>query len=357
MKCAHREHPTVPPIQVTTTTQTRRLLGLAAGFVVTFLAGDRLIAMVRLPEMTSNTKAPARMLVEHAAMSPAADVVFVGCSYTAFGIDPETVDAEARRQGVELHSLNCGFGGAITLTSTRLCELLLAAPQPPQVIYYELSPGILNTRLPSLRYGVGQVGGWREAAVLWQVSPQDRATAVLSQALSGFYQWNDIRALVECAREGAPLFRPRYERSPRGWLAWTGGEADRAATIAREVARRDGYWGEYNIDDFALAAIVRAAALARAAGVKLRFYEMPMSGAWARVTRDDVEREYSVALATLQAAGCAVPWRCPPGWLSDADFFDADHLTAAGAGKFSEAIAQDVVRLARGDELAAGHPR
>jgi len=320
-----------------------RLVPLLVGFVATFLLGDRLIAVVRMPETTANTKAPARMLAEYRELAPPADVVIVGCSYTAFGIDPEVVDAEARRLGEEVRSVNLGFGGAVSLTSTRLCELLFADGRAPRVIYYELSPGILNTRLPSLRYGVGQIGGWREAALLWRVSPEDRSTAILSQTLAGFDQWNDIRALVECLREGAPLFRPKYRRSERGWLAWTAGDGAREETIAREVAKRNGYWGEYAVDDFAMDALARVVGLATEHGSQVRFFEMPMSRAWSQVLRADVERTYAAALNEMRAAGLGEIWRAPAGLIDDADFFDADHLLPGGAEKFSRALARDLV--------------
>jgi len=346
----------LPNVEKSGRTTPRLVARLLAGFLTTFLVVDRLIARVELPELVSNTKAPARMLADWARNARPVDVVFVGSSYTAFGINPETVDAEAARQGVSVHSLNLGFGGAITLTCTRLCELLLDSEHPPRVIYCELSPGILNTRRPSLRYGVEQIGGLREAAVLWRHAPQERATAILSQLLSGFDRWNDIRALVECAREGAPLFNPKYHRTDRGWLAWCFGDEERAATIAREVSKRDGYWGSYQVDDFALDAVRRLIELADARGAVVRFFEMPMSGDWQRVLRADVHAGYAAALNELRALDGVEVWTCPRGLMVDEDFFDADHLLPVGAEKLSRAVAQDLVELLaeRDQSLAAG---
>jgi hypothetical protein len=332
------------PTEVQPSTRTHhRLGGLLIGFAVTFLAADQLLARLRLPETPASTKAPKRMLADYAAQSPSIDVVFVGCSYTAFGIDPEAVDAAAAEQGLRIRSMNLGFGGAEALTSARLCELLLAGPQPPRVIYFELSPGILNARAPSLRYGVGQIGGPREARVLWEVSPRDRWTAVWSQVFACFHQWNEIEALMTCLRTGAPLNRPKYRRTPRGWLAWTAGVARRDATIAEEIAKRDAYWGEFAVADYALEAIVRVAELAKSQGVTLRFFEMPMSSDWTRVIRPDVAERYAAALQRLHRSGLEGPWVCPTGLIPDEEFFDSDHLVPAGAARMSRAIAEDLV--------------
>jgi len=326
------------------------LAWLLVGFMVTFLAGDRILAMLDMPNTVANTKAPARMLARYPDQNPPADVVFLGCSYTSFGIDPETVDATARDLGVNVRSLNLGFGGAISLTNTRLCELWLERNPETRVIYYELSPGILNTRVPSLRYGVGQIGGPREAAVLWHESPRDRSTAILSQTLVGFHQWNDIRAITECLREGAPLYRPKYERSPQGWLAWQAGDVKRDATIAKEIAKRDVYWGPFEIKDYALDAVDRLLELAAEHDVQVRFFEMRMASEWARITRPDVEQKYAAAIAELRKRhGDAIDiMRAPEGLIGDEDYFDADHMMPSGARKFSRVLAADLVTILRG---------
>lgn len=328
--------------------QRPRLWVVLVGFAATFVLGDRLIAMVTLPDTTSNTKAPVRMLEGYTAMSPPADVVFVGCSYTAFGIDPAIVDASAAAAGVPVRSLNLGYGGAVSLTSTRLCELMLNSDHPPRVIYYELNPGILNSRLPSLRYGVEQIAGPHEARVLWSVSPADRTTAVLSQTLAGFHQWNDIHAIVNCVLHGAPLYRPKYERSDRGWLEWQGGRDNRDRTITKEIAKRDVYWGDFRVEDFALDAVRRVAALAEERGVIVRFFELPMASEWRYVIRDDVRSKYEAALAELQSPDWPGLWQCPEGLVSDEDYFDSDHLMPQGAEKVSRVIADDLVGLLKG---------
>lgn len=324
----------------------RQLIWMLVGFIATFFAVDQLIASVRLPETVWSAGSPLRLLEDYQHAEGRANVFFLGCSYTAFGVDPETIDAEAQRLGADVHSMNFGFGGALTVADTRLFELLLASGRPlPKVVYYELSPGMLNRRIPSLRYTVGQIGGWREAALLWSLSPADRSEAVLSQMLAGHSRWNSIRTLVECAREGAPVFATKFRRSDRGHLAWSCPPPARSALVAQRVAERTTYWGKYVIDDFAIDAVLRFDALARAHGITVRYFEMPMSEAWRQVISEDIRGAYAGALARLEAAGLAAPWRCPPGLVTEDDYFDADHLLAGGARKVSQALASDVARV------------
>ncbi|HRX84655.1 MAG TPA: hypothetical protein P5572_06500 [Phycisphaerae bacterium] len=317
---------------------------MVVGFLATFILVDRLIARVQFPDTIYNTQSPARALADYEHQPGTADVVFLGCSYTAFGINPDVVDAEAQRRGVAIRSFNLGYGGALTVANTRLVELLLESDHLPKVIYYELSPAMLNRRVPSLRYAVGQIGGWREAALLWRLSPNDRAIAVLSQTLAGYHQWNTIHKIVECMREGAPIFRPKFARAASGYMTWTAGAADRDIRVSRKIEDRDHYWGNYVVDDFALEAVFRLERMAAAHGIEVRYFEMPMSTAWQQVLRDDVRSGYAEALAKLRAGGCSALWRCPSGLVDDSDYFDADHLLPSGAEKVSRAIAADVAR-------------
>ncbi len=323
----------------------RCLGGLALGFIVTSVAIDRIIAAVRLPDVPGTINGPARRIQALADLDRDPDVVFVGCSYSAFGINPAVADEECGRRGSPQFSFNLSSGGTVALTQTRVCEEALASAHAPKVICYELSPGILNSRETSLVYGVRSIGGLREASILWREEPDYRSDAVLAAAFAGSNQWSDIRTAVAATLQGARLDQTKYCTSPAGWMEWLGGRDRREAAIQHAIAWRHYYWGEYRIDDFMLDAVRRAMQLAREANAQIMFYEVPMSTAWERIIDDSIRARYDAAIEQLVSEGMPRPWSPPAGLFDDGDFFDADHMMPSGAEKFSRAIAAPILEL------------
>ncbi len=321
------------------------LLGAGLGFLATVVLLDRVIAELPLPDMPQNVKAPRRMLAQQEAMDPPPDVVFLGCSYASFGIDPETVEAVAADAGVPVRSLNMAAGGAMAFTNARMCRLILEQPHPPKVIYFELSPGLLNSRWPSLREGVRRLGGLYEAAVLWDARPASRSVATLSITFAGYHQWSDIRRIVACVRDGAPINRTKYRTTDLGWQEWLAGLTRRTDLVAMRAATRDVYWGDFQIDEFSIDAVREVWRLGVERGVIVRFFEMPMSSDWDQVCTPEIRRRYGEVMAQLRAEGMPEPWRAPADLVTDDDFFDPDHLTSWGAQKVSRAIGQDLAAL------------
>jgi len=335
----------------------RQAVGIALGFLVTLGLGDWLFAQISLPPVYGSTNECRQKCVQYAALPRTPDVVFIGSSYTYYGVSPRTVDAEAGRLlGREVFSFNLASSAASLLTESLTVRSMLNAGPAPRVVYLDVSPrGASTTRREWLVWGMRGLGDARDLP-LTLIADWDMIWESLRMAaFRSNFQFHDARLIAQYALRGAPLVpRLKTEYDERGWARWTGGRRDDQA--AWDVFRGTLALGvdgpAFAPDNINGRAIRRAVSELRAAGAMVRLLEIPRGTVAAPPGAEAEAAAYAAFLDALSADTGLQVVRAPDGLVTGTHFFDLVHLTPEGAELFSRWLATDVanaLRDGRGD--------
>jgi len=322
---------------------------IALGFFIALVAGDRLLARVKLPRVYGSTNECRWKceLYESAPRTP--DVVFIGSSYEFYGVRPDIIDAEAGALlGREVFSLNLASSAASLLTESLTVRRMLAAGRAPQVAYLGVSPrGAATTRREWLVWGMRGLGDARDLPLTVVADGDMLWESLRMAAFRSNFQFQDVRLMTLNVLVGAPLVPVmKTEHDNRGWARWIGG--DRRDLPAWDVTRGLSAMG---VDGAALAAdningraLRRAVDDLRRAGVVVRLLEMPVAGSAAPPGMDSQQSAYAAFLDALTRETGLDVLRPPPGLVPDEHFFDHLHLGPDGAALLSRWLAVDVAR-------------
>ena len=335
----------------------RKTLWIAAGFLTVLVLGDRILARIDWPYIygTRNTCRLKWDLYKRSTDAPT--VVFLGCSYEWYGINPQVVDSEASRlTGAHITSLNLSSSAANMVTNHLIARRMAESGRLPEIVYLAISPDATDVvRTGWLQTGLRALGEARDLPMAAAVGDVAFFETLRSAAFRSYCWWDDVRIAAGRLVLGAPInptMKMRLDDS--GWMEWIGGKRELPASAPAfgDAPPHEGSWSALRVANPNGAALRRTIEILAGANVSVRLLEMPMSTVappWVRHDGDPAYREFiRAATAGLEA----VVLRPPQNLVRDADFFDPVHLNTDGANKVSRWLARDVtaVLAARGRE-------
>ncbi len=325
---------------------------LILGFFGTMMAGDQVLSGIELPAVhgSDNTARRKLNLFESSAAVP--DAVFLGVSYTLFGVSPSVVDpAAGARLGRSVRSLNLAAEGHTLLAEALLVRCMIDRGRLPSVVYFGVSPGAADSRereamIRSLR----SLADARDLKRSFSSSWEFFAETVWASLFGAYHQFHDMRLLTQRLLIGAPLHDQAETLCDEyGWLRWNGGDKRSLLNpsvnpIDRKDARARQCHDPKNINGRALREAI--VALERQ-GVSVRLLELPVSTTAPLSKKRMGHDSYLKFLQEVSKGTSAKLVRPPPTLVGDEDFFDHGHLNTQGAQKLSRWLAGDLAEALR----------
>lgn len=289
------------------------------------------------------------------------EVVFLGDSRAMYGVDPEAVsravEAWARRP---LPGYNLALPGAPPIAQLALVDHVLGRGRAPRFVVLHVSPYMFSTandprRVREALYSVYTLPGVLHA--LRAGMPLEDALTAAAHASSELLRYRrglllhvldgyELGAPLPISRAGVESMPPvPYETRRRAARARA---REFARMLARPRARFDGHQLRY------LEAALRRL---RGAGAEVVLVSSPEGPLLAREGGPrTIVPEYAARVSSLASRlGVAFYDYRRTGALRDFEFADGDHMTRAGALRYSALLARDVLapRVA-GETIAAG---
>ncbi|MCB9849895.1 MAG: hypothetical protein H6817_04245 [Phycisphaerales bacterium] len=330
----------------------RQAGAITLGFLLTLVLGDRLLAHAKLPRVYGSTNECRWKcdLYDQSAMTP--DVVFVGSSYSFYGISPRVIDAVASATlGQPVRSFNLASSAASLFTESLTIRRMLESGRYPRVAYLGISPrGVATTRREWLVSGMRGLGDARDASLTLTSDAEMIWETLRMATLASNFQIKDCQLITQRTLLGAPLDPvSKTEHDELGWARWVGAEKlDIPPWDNARTALADGVDGPaYAPDNLNGRALRRAIADLQNAGITVRLIEMPIAST-ARLDPDSPEcAAYEAFVRAVEQDTGLTLLRTPDDVIPDAYFFDHLHLTGAGAELFSQWLAADVANTLR----------
>lgn len=326
----------------------RRAIGVTAGFVLVLLSGDAILSRIPWPDLYGSRNLSHATWERFAHSSDSFDVLYLGCSYEWYGINPRVVDAEVARLGDRpIKSLNLSSSAASMVTNHLIARRVVESGRLPRLVYLDISPDATDvTRRNWIRHGLRSLGQMRDLPIAASVGSDVFLETLLSATFRSYGRWDDAGIAAGRAVLAAPMnpkLKMRFD--DRGWAEWIGGDRELRQPPGPPAVPHPGSGSEAS-DGFDVNAVAlrRTVELFRSVGVELRFLEMPMSSVAAPWDRHDGNEAYQDWLRTATAGLDVSTVRIPQGVIVDSDFFDPVHLNSQGAAKFSTWLAQDIAR-------------
>lgn len=326
----------------------RRAIGMFTGFILILLAGDAILSRIPWPDLYGSRNL-SQATWERFARSPESfDVLYLGCSYEWYGINPRVVDAEvARLGGPPLKSLNLSSSAASIVTNYLLTRRVVESGRLPRVVYLDISPNATDVAQRNwVRHGLRSLGELRDLPLAASLGSDVFLETLLCATFRSYGRWDDAGIAAGRAVLAAPInpkLKMRFD--DRGWAEWVGGE--RALKLRTEMTAITPPIGRHQPTggpDVNAVALRRTVELLTAAGVEVRLLEMPMSSVAAPWDRHNGNEAYRDWIRTATAGLHVTTVRTPEGLIVDSDFFDPVHMNARGAAKCSSWLAEDVAR-------------
>ncbi len=321
----------------------RDFCGLVAGFALTFVVGDRLLDLARLPHVEESSNGVRWKWELYERSDPRPTVAFLGSSYGMFAINPYAVDEQAAALcGERPRSLNLCASAASAYTMYLLARRMVESGRLPELVYIEVSPESTVAVAHSwMESGLRALGDARDIPVAAAVNRRLLGEAFCATLFASYRQWKDCRLVAKLVLRGAPL-RPvsKFRPDDNGWVEWVG----------KRQPARDRFAIQPNGVDFATFAgcnpngdaLENAVRLLRGAGVTVRFVEMPRHSNTPPAYHPQKNGVYR-AFIDRAADELNVPLVRPADdVVADGDFFDHGHVNATGSEKVSRWLARDV---------------
>lgn len=336
----------------------RHAAWLILGFAATLVAGDVVLSRARLPRVEGSTNELLWKWELFAEARPTPDVVILGSSYELFGVAPAAVERGAAAAGSPVRVVNLAATASSLVSEYLLARRMVEGGRLPRIVYVGITPkAIEDDRYTWHRGGVRAFAEARDLPLASRTGGRTLTETLSAAAFRSYHQWHDARLIAERLMIGAPL-RPagRLREHADGWAEWAGPRMTAAAPGASDVAGpvepvppaggapgQPGGGGATSCDANALAAR-RLVALLRESGVEVRFIELPHGSRSPAAENPAANRDYQAFRDALESETGAPVLRPPAGLLTDADYFDDAHLTAAGAQRLSVWLGADVAR-------------
>ncbi|MHC5111050.1 MAG: hypothetical protein ACYTHJ_14355 [Planctomycetota bacterium] len=330
----------------------RRIMACAIGFAAVLVTGDQLLNSVDLPEIAGSVNAPRHKWRLYQCDERVPDVVFLGISYTLFGVRPAIVDREVKvLTDRRIQSLNLAAEGHTLLAEALMARRMARSGRLPRVVYFGISPDASDAaQREALARSIRSMG---DATSFWMVASSERdllGDAALASAFTSYHRWHDFRLISEKLALAAPLTYRHACRvyRPDGSLEWTGGNrrhllGGRRAAAGDTVESTATFSGK-GLDPANVHARALRDAIAelRGHGVEVRLLELPVTAAAPDAKQRNGHRAYQCFLDHLLSETGVTLVRPPRELLQDVDYFDHGHLTADGARKLSKWLSRDV---------------
>jgi hypothetical protein len=291
--------------------------------------------------------------------APTPDLLFMGSSRAAFGLDPAIAQDEvAARTGVHVRALNIAIVGGATDMNYLILKNIVEDSKRPKVIVYGLAefelmrvPGYQPCNFPYfallLRWDDGDVCDAdasalddRLAFVANQVAPLYRDRELIRTGLSLLLNPDDIFNELYTSGQGRITLRSDgFATWPPNYVV---GERLQAATRAGILA----YLNHFELDSDRVARFDEFLALAHARGIDVILVNMPVPpeflGLWDDADTLDrfdsavrgIARAYDVPLADMYA-------NLGNGQVPPNAFIDLHHLTPQGAAIVTRLVADE----------------
>lgn len=320
------------------------------GFLLMLVAIDRLVATIELPPVDGTINTPrAKLQLYDKAVSPP-DAVYLGISYTLFGVRPDTINpltSSALNRNV--HTLNLAAEGHTLLAQSLMALALIDRHENntsplPKVVYFGISPGAADaSQTSALRRSIQSLGS---AAGTWLATtspPELRSPAFASSLSASFHRWHDTRLIVRRLVTGTPLTstgRAAYDQY--GWKRWNGG-TQRHRLAQQPATSPETPNPAFDIENVNGRALCIAIAQLKQAGINVCLLELPVSSTAPPHKQRHGNAPYLAFLDDIQHETGVRVTRPPNDLLTDDDYFDHGHLLPDGAAKLSRWLATDLI--------------
>ncbi|MGB0714323.1 MAG: hypothetical protein ACPGXK_00480 [Phycisphaerae bacterium] len=329
----------------------RHAVQFLISFLLVFLAVDQFLALQPLRELYGSRNYSLWKWKLLSSQSEGPDVVVLGSSYEAYGINPQVMDAAIRQAlNVERTTLNLSASASSLLTQYLFVSRMLDAGHQPDVVLLGITPNAVDTGLASwLRNGLGALGAMDAVPLVFRHEPRFLDTAIPAALLKSYPRWHDFRICVQRLMLAAPI-NPRSGeiRHANGWAEWRGDTNPGHETLDDSVDVISGHdvvmqerMASSNINGVAVRRSIR---MLREAGVEVLLIELPHSRFAPAYASPSKNRPYAEFVEQLRRETSVVVVRPPDGLLTDDDYWDGVHLSAEGAAKYSQWMASHVVR-------------
>jgi hypothetical protein len=345
-----------------------RALKLGAIAAAAFLAVGWLFSLWLMPYLRARSMPAAK--VAWALQFPQTNLVALGPSYVEMGFNPDVFDAAMRARGRDIHSFNLGIDGLSLAEMQAMIEELLAK-HPCCIKYFLLSPcyECLNVaQIPDSARSISFFNGRRGAAFLRDVLlyPQlpsenvSRLDYVRNVSVAVFRHHSNLG--VAANRFGFSQFEGQvspnllaasyWNARPRGFepvdQVMSGADARRyeagleafaGARAARLQAGADGPGGI--VSDGMFDAFLTEVRYLRARGIAVLALVPPNQGQW-QYHADFIAKLRQRCGDDIPLLDFGDPGRWRDLFLPAAIRRDDQHMNAAGAARWSEALAGQV---------------
>lgn len=331
--------------RVRTRRNVRRAIGMTTGFILVLLAGNAILSRIPWPDLYGSRNLGRATWERFARSSESFDVLYLGCSYEWYGINPRVVDAEvARLGGRPMQSLNLSSSAASIVTNHLIARRVVESGRLPKLVYLDISPNATDvTQRNWVRHGLQSLGEVRDLPMAASLGSDVFLNTLLCATFSSYGRWDDAGIVAGRAVLAAPInptLKMRFD--DRGWAEWIGGDRALRKSTKPAISAPAGGTGPSAGFDVNAVALSRTVELFTSVGVEVRLLEMPMSSVAAPWDRHDGNEAYRNWIRTA-TVGLDVPTvRVPDGLIVDSDFFDPVHLNSQGAAKFSKWLATDM---------------
>lgn len=279
-------------------------------------------------------------------MSPVPDVVFIGSSRTAWGVDPSHVDPVLTRAlGREIRSFNFGVAAGSAVVQRLAVDKILQRHPRPRLIVFGVSPrDVMDFGTFCLANEVTASVTPGRVAHLWNELTELPLGkhVILSSLVPGRDRWESLQVEWISLRDGRPLCPPGVQDHDNGWTEFTDYSPDkRLAKLPRDrqLLRK---WRGQRLSSAYCHALENALLQLQQAGVATMVYEDPFPPCLREDHRSGVYVEYQRWLQGAARRFGAV--MLPPVFpdAADEDFIDGAHVAPWVVSRYSAHLADKI---------------
>lgn len=333
-------------------------LAVVAGLLITVNVsiGASESALLRIARYQFEPTAAPIIVYEDA---PRPDVLFMGSSRAAFGLDPAVAESEvARMTGVSIRVLNIGIVGGATDMNYLILKNIIDDAKRPKLIVYGLSefelmrvPGYQPCKFPYFALLLR----WDDFGFCSQTGVDDRLSFILDEVAPMYRDRELIRGALSLSLNPDDVFsqlytsdRGRITLRDDGFATWPPNyrvdDRQQAATRAGILA----YLRHFELDPDRVARMDEFLALARQRGIDVLLIDMPVPPEFLQLwdDTDSMNRFTSEVRAVAQARAITLVdfyANLADGQVPPRAFIDLHHLSPDGAAAVTRLIVNDYV--------------
>jgi hypothetical protein len=208
---------------------------MAAGFLLVLVAGDAILSRIPWPDLYGSRNLSHATWERFERSSESYDVLYLGCSYEWYGINPRVVDAEvARLGGPNIKSLNLSSSAASVVTNYLIARRVVESGRLPKIVYLDISPDATDvTQHNWIRHGLRSLGEARDLPIAASIGSDVLLETLLCATFRSYGRWDDAGIVAGRAVLAAPL-NPKLKMR----LGRVGRRRARVATTAWTTGRR-----------------------------------------------------------------------------------------------------------------------